>query len=208
MNSLDSTTSSFSTTSAGSICNLSSSKHPSILFGSPEATAKLLPIMHRHKKGQREVLFQIRPSSYCFADASKNDLRYVTRQQTLWLSLVFLDLLHFTAEDSQPGIFPMEFGLFLMLCLYRDKSRKFKVLMPFSIMITVLMPMQFGALTQTTVTKIWQKLTRTFHLHRNKWTIFGPVATYRLLNPANFSCNILLNAAIFTNKTTMYKHLH
>jgi hypothetical protein len=124
--------------------------------------------MQRHKKGQREVLFQIRPSSHCFADASKRDLRYTTRQQTLWLSLAFLDLLHFTAEDSQPGIFPMEFELFLMLCLYRDKSRKFKVLMPFSIMITVLMPLQFGALTQTTVTKIWHKLARTFHLHRNK----------------------------------------
>ena len=72
--------------------------------------------------------------------------------------IIFLDLLHFTAEDTQPGIFPMESELFLMLCLYRDKSSKFKVLMPFSTMITVLMPLQLGALTQTTVTNIWHKI--------------------------------------------------
>jgi len=75
MNSLDSNTSSFSMTSAGSIRNLSSSKHPSILVGSPEATAKLLPIIHAHThthKNRREVLFQIRPSSHYFADAKQN----------------------------------------------------------------------------------------------------------------------------------------
>jgi hypothetical protein len=65
--------------------------------------------------------------------------------------------------------------------------------------------LQFGALTQTTVTKIWHKLARTFHLHRNKWTLFGPIATYRLLNPAKFCHNILRNAGIFTNKTTTVK---
>jgi hypothetical protein len=123
-------------------------------------------------------------------------------------SLVPLDLFHFTAEDTQPGIFATEFGLFLVLCIYRDESRKFKVLMSFSIMITVLMPLQLGALTQTTVTKIWHTRTRTFHLHRNRWNISGPIATYRLLNPAKFCRNILHNAGIFTNKTTMYEYLH
>jgi len=154
------------------------------------------------------VLFQIRPSSHCFADASKRDLRYTMRQQTLWLSLVPLDLFHFTAEDTQPGTFAMEFGLFLVLCIYRDESRKFKVLMSFSITITVLTLLQLGALTQTTVTKIWHTRTSTFHLHRNRWNISGPISTYRLLNSAKFCRNILRNAGIFTNKTTMYEYLH
>ena len=94
MNSLDSTTSSFSTTWAGSIRNLSSSKHPSILFGSPEATAKLLPIMQTHtKRSTLKCCSNCRPSSHCFADASKTGLWSTARQQTLWLSVVFLWLI-------------------------------------------------------------------------------------------------------------------